>query len=102
LNFDTLFEVEIAIATLTKYKSLGSDEILAQLIQVVCEALRSEIHQFPNSVWDKEKLPDQWRETIILPVYKKSNKIDCIVGYHCYQFHRQFYLISFSQVEVNI
>jgi hypothetical protein len=27
-----------------------------------------------NSIWNKEKLPEQWKESIILPIYKKDDK----------------------------
>jgi hypothetical protein len=30
-----------------------------------------------NSVWNKEELPDQWKESIIVPVHKKGDKTDC-------------------------
>jgi hypothetical protein len=30
-----------------------------------------------NSVWNKEELPDQWKEPIIIPIYKKGDKTDC-------------------------
>jgi hypothetical protein len=64
-------EVEIAIAKLKKYKSPGSDQILAELIQAD-EILLSAIHKLINSVWNKEELPDQWNECIIVPVHKKG------------------------------
>jgi hypothetical protein len=54
----SLFEVEIAIAKLKKYKSPGSDQIPVELIQVVDEILWSEIHQLINFVWGKEELAD--------------------------------------------
>jgi hypothetical protein len=41
------------------------------------EALCSEIHKLKNSVWNKEELPQQWKESIIIPVYGKGNKTDC-------------------------
>jgi hypothetical protein len=28
-------------------------------------------------VWNKEELPDQWKESIIVPVHKKGDKTDC-------------------------
>jgi hypothetical protein len=63
---------------LKKYKSPGSDQIPAELIQAGYEILLSAIHKLINSVvWNKEELPDQWKESIILPVYKKGNKTDC-------------------------
>jgi hypothetical protein len=41
------------------------------------EILRSKIHKLIHSVWNKEKLPDQWKESIIVPFYKKGDKTDC-------------------------
>jgi hypothetical protein len=52
-------EVEIAIAKLKKYKSPGSDEIPAELIQVGGEILQSEIHKLINYVWNKEEFPEK-------------------------------------------
>jgi hypothetical protein len=68
LGFSRL-EVEIATGKLEKYKSPGSDQIPAELIQA--------IHKLINSVWNKEALPDQWKESIILSVHEKSGKTDC-------------------------
>jgi hypothetical protein len=53
------FEVEIAIAKLKRYKSPGSNEILAELIQAGGETLHSKVHKLINSIWNKEELPDQ-------------------------------------------
>jgi hypothetical protein len=39
--------------------------------------LLSEIHKLINSVWNKEELPDQWKESIIVPIHKKGVKTDC-------------------------
>jgi hypothetical protein len=70
-------EVEIAIAKLKKYKSPGSDQIPAELIQAGGEILLPEIHKLINSVWNKEELPDQWKESIVVPIHNKSDKTDC-------------------------
>jgi hypothetical protein len=45
---------------LKKYKSPGSVQIPAELIQAGGEILLSAIHKLINSVWNKEELPDQW------------------------------------------
>jgi hypothetical protein len=37
----------------------------------------SVIHRLNNSIWNKDKLPDQWNESIIVPVFKKGDKTDC-------------------------
>jgi hypothetical protein len=69
--------VEIAIAKSKKYKSPGSDEIPAELIQAGGEILMFAIHKLINSVWNKEELSDQWKESIIVPIHKKGDKTDC-------------------------
>jgi hypothetical protein len=74
-------EVEIATAKLKRFKSPGSDEIPEELIQVGGEILRSTIHKLIKSIWNKEELPDQWKESIIVPVHKKGDKTDCS-NYH--------------------
>jgi hypothetical protein len=51
-------EVEVAIAKLKRYKSPGSDAILAELIQAGVEMLCSEINKLINYIWNKEELPD--------------------------------------------
>jgi hypothetical protein len=53
------FEVEIAIAKLKRYyKSPGSDQTLAELIQAGAggEVLCSKISKLINSIWNKGKL----------------------------------------------
>jgi hypothetical protein len=70
-------EVEIAIAILKKYKSPGSDQIPAELNQAGGEILLSAIHKLINCVWNKEELPVQWKESIIVPIHKKGDKTDC-------------------------
>jgi hypothetical protein len=69
--------VQRMIAELKTYKSLGSDKIPAELIQAGDEILLSAIHKLINSVWNKEDLPDQWKEPIIVPVHKKGDKTGC-------------------------
>jgi hypothetical protein len=61
-------EVEIVVA-----KSPGSDQIPAELIQAGGEILRSKIHKLISSLWNKEELPDQWKESIFVPVHRKGN-----------------------------
>jgi hypothetical protein len=69
-------EVETAIAKLKKYKSPGSDQILAELIQVGGEILLSVIHKLINAVWNKEEFPYHWKESIIVPVHKEGENTD--------------------------
>jgi hypothetical protein len=70
----SLVEMEIPIGKLKSYKSPGTDHILAELIKAGGETVCSEIHKPLRSVWNKEELPQQWKESIIVPVHKKVDK----------------------------
>jgi hypothetical protein len=52
------FDIEITIAKLKKYKSPVSYQTPAELIKARGEILRSEVHKFINSIWNKEELSD--------------------------------------------
>jgi hypothetical protein len=73
----SLVEVEIATGKLRSYKSPGTYQILAELIKARGETLYSETHRLICCIWNKEELPQQWKESIILPIYKKEDKTDC-------------------------
>jgi hypothetical protein len=62
---------------LKKLKSPGSDQIPANLIQAGGETLLFAMHKLISSVWNKEELPDQWKESIIVRIHKKGDKTDC-------------------------
>jgi hypothetical protein len=74
---------------LKRFKSSGSDQTPAELIQAGGEILHSKIHTLINSIWNKEDLPDQWK---VVPVHKKGDKTDCgnYRGISLYQFHTKF------------
>jgi len=37
----------------------------------------SQIYELVNSTWNMEELPEQWKESITVPIYKKGDEIDC-------------------------
>jgi hypothetical protein len=69
--------VQITIVKLKRYKSPGSDQIPAQLIQEGDETLRPESHKLINYIWNKEELPQRWSNAIIVSIYKKVDQTDC-------------------------
>jgi hypothetical protein len=75
------FGVKIATAKWKRYKSPGSDQIPSKLIHAGGEMLRSEIHKPVNCIWNKEEFPDQWKESIIVQIFKKDDRTDC-TKYH--------------------
>jgi uncharacterized alpha-E superfamily protein len=59
-------QVETAMKKLKKYKPINIDQTSAEIIQAGCQTLLSEIYKFNNSVWNKEALYDQLKESTSL------------------------------------
>ena len=70
-------EVEVAIDKLKSHKLPGIDEIPAELIKAGGGTICLEIHKLITSIWKKEKLPEEWKESVIVPIHKKGDKTDC-------------------------
>ena len=70
-------EVDYAVKKLKSGKAAGIDSIPAEALkaggQVLTERLTSLIH----AIWDLEIVPQDWKDSIIVPVYKKGSKMDC-------------------------
>jgi hypothetical protein len=62
-----------------RYKAPGSDQIPGEMIQAGGGGgtLHSEIHKLIMVIWNKEELPCQWKESIVVPIHKKGEKTDC-------------------------
>jgi hypothetical protein len=71
------FEVQMAVEKLKSHKSPGIDQIPAEVIKAGGRAIFSEIHKLTNSIWNKEELPEVWKEPITVPVHKKGDKRGC-------------------------
>ena len=63
-------DVELAINKLKSHKSPGIDEIPAELIKAGGGTVCLEIHKLITSIWKKEKLPEDWKESITVPIQK--------------------------------
>ena len=62
---------------LKSHKSPGVDQIPAELIKTGGRTICCEIHKLIISIWNKEELPEEWKESITVPIYKKGNKTVC-------------------------
>ena len=47
------------------------------MIQAGCRTICSDIHKLTNSIWNKEELPQELKELIIVPIYEKADTTDC-------------------------
>ena len=66
----------MAIEKLKSHKSPCIDQILAELFKAGSITFRCEIHKLAISIWNKEELPEEWKELIVVPLYKKGDKTD--------------------------
>ena len=73
------FEVEMIIENLEGHKSQGNDHIPAELIKAGGRTIRYEINKLIISIWNKEELPEQCKETIIVPIHKKGDKTNSTI-----------------------
>ena len=67
----------LAVGKLKHHKSPGIDQIPGELIKTGVRTIYSAIHELIFSVWNKEELPEEWKESIIVPICKKGDKTDC-------------------------
>ena len=70
-------EVQLAIDKLKSHKLPSIDQIPAELIKVGGRTMCLEIHKLITSIWKKEKLPEEWKESITVPIHNKGDKTDC-------------------------
>ena len=93
------FEVELAIEKLRSHKSPGIDQIPAELIKAGGKTIHSEICKLIISIWNKEELPEEWKESIFIPIYKRAIKqfVVIIGAYHFCQLRTKFYPTSCCQ-----
>jgi hypothetical protein len=65
-------EVELVIKKLKSHKSPGIDQIPAEPIKAGGRTIRYAVHELIISIWNKEELPEEWKESIIVLIYKKG------------------------------
>jgi hypothetical protein len=58
-------------------KAADSDNIPPELIKTGGKSLKQILCKLIVNVWETGKLPVQWTEGIIFPIYKKGDRLNC-------------------------
>ena len=64
-------EMEEAICNLKINKAPGEDDIIVELIK------KERLHALICKIWRDEKMPDDWKIGLIIPLFKKGDKMKC-------------------------
>jgi hypothetical protein len=73
----TVEEVRNSLRTLKNNKAPGDDNIPAELLKYGGNKVIKSIHDLVTLVWEKEQMPKDWRKSIIFPIHKKGDKLNC-------------------------
>jgi len=69
-------EVELLIEKLKSYISPGIDQIPAELIKAGGSTICCAIHKRIIAIWNKEELPGEWKESIIVPIHRAGSQCE--------------------------
>nr|KAG5703496.1 hypothetical protein BaRGS_020130 [Batillaria attramentaria] len=70
-------EIRKAIMTLRNGKAAGPDEIPAEAIKADTGTAVNMLHSLFSKIWEKEEVPAQWKEGIVIKLPKKGDLRDC-------------------------
>ena len=73
----TFEEIIEAVNKLKNKKSPRVDSVTAELVKNGGEALHRQIHKQIVAIWKKELILEEWKDSIIIPMFKKGDKMNC-------------------------
>ena len=99
----TINEVISAVKKLKTGKSHGADNILNKYLIETVDILGSHLCDLFNSILESGVFPESWTEGIVIPIFKKGDKMDCgnyrritLLSF----FFKTFY--SYLESEINV
>ena len=72
LDAPTLSEVMTAIKRLPNGRAPGADGISGEMLRAAADSIAPRLHQICQRIWEEERIPADWKEGIILPLYKNK------------------------------
>ena len=73
----TIEGVKKTIRNLKNNKVAGTDGIHPELIKYGGNKLLNSMYELVRQVWEEERMPEEWKETIIIPIHKRGDRDRC-------------------------
>jgi hypothetical protein len=97
----TMEEVQKMLHKMKNNKSPGVDTIPSELIKFGGESLIKQIYELIRKVWAQEQIPDEWKRSIICPIYKKGDLLEC-TNYRGISFLNTAYKVLFNIIYAHL
>ena len=73
----TTVEIVEVIHTLNNGKAAGEDGIPAEFFKCCPDIMATWLHRIITVIWMSEKIPGDWSDSLLIPVFKKGDKKLC-------------------------
>jgi len=67
----------MAVEMLKGRKAPGEDSIMSELLKQGGSTVMLRIKQLINKVWKEETIPKPWQVSVLCPIYKKGDVMEC-------------------------
>jgi hypothetical protein len=74
----TLEEVRDSLKALRNNTAPGGDNLQGELLKYGRDGVAAAIHSLITSIWEREYVPEEWQRSVICPIYKKGDKLECM------------------------
>ena len=74
-------KVNRVLGSITMNKANASDEIPAELFQILKEDATKVLYSICQQIWKTQQRPQDWKRSVFIPVLKKDNAKECS-NYH--------------------
>jgi hypothetical protein len=58
-------------------QAAGTDGIHPELTKYGGNKLLNRMYELVRQIWEEERIPEEWKETIIIPIYKRGDRDRC-------------------------
>jgi len=73
----TIEDVKEAIRNLKNNEAAGTDGLHPDLIKYRGNKLLNRIYELVRQIWKEERIPEEWKETIIVHIHKRGDRDRC-------------------------